>query len=31
MTLGSEENYINAADNYAWGELSQASQEERPI
>jgi hypothetical protein len=25
MTLGSEENYINAADNYAWGELPQAS------
>jgi hypothetical protein len=24
MTLGSEENYINAADNYTWGELSQA-------
>jgi hypothetical protein len=24
MTHGSEENYINAADNYAWDELSQA-------
>jgi hypothetical protein len=25
MTLGSEENYINVADNYAWGELPHAS------
>jgi hypothetical protein len=25
MTHGSEENYINAADNYAWDELPQAS------
>jgi hypothetical protein len=25
MTLGSKENYINAAANYAWDELSQAS------
>jgi hypothetical protein len=25
MTLGSEENYINAADNYARGELPQVS------
>jgi hypothetical protein len=25
MTLGSKENYINAAANYAWGELPQAS------
>jgi hypothetical protein len=25
MTLGSEENYIYAADNYVWGELPQAS------
>jgi hypothetical protein len=25
MTLGSEENYINVADNYTWGELPQAS------
>jgi hypothetical protein len=24
MTLGSKENYINAATNYAWDELSQA-------
>jgi hypothetical protein len=25
MTHGSEENYINAADNYVWDELLQAS------
>jgi hypothetical protein len=25
MTLGSKENYINAAANYAWDELPQAS------
>jgi hypothetical protein len=25
MILGSEKNYINAVDNYAWGELPQAS------
>jgi hypothetical protein len=25
MTLGSKENYINAATNYAWDELPQAS------
>jgi hypothetical protein len=25
MTLGFEENYINAVDNYVWGELPQAS------
>jgi hypothetical protein len=25
MTLGSEENYINAVANYAWDELPQAS------
>jgi hypothetical protein len=25
MTHGFEENYINAVDNYAWDELSQAS------
>jgi hypothetical protein len=25
MTLGTKENYINAVDNYAWGELPQAS------
>jgi hypothetical protein len=25
MTLGSKENYINAASNYAWDELPQAS------
>jgi hypothetical protein len=25
MTLGSKENYINAAINYAWDELPQAS------
>jgi hypothetical protein len=25
MTHGSEENYINTADNYVWDELSQAS------
>jgi hypothetical protein len=25
MTHGFEENYINAADNYAWDELSQVS------
>jgi hypothetical protein len=25
MTLGTKENYINAADNYAWGELPHAS------
>jgi hypothetical protein len=25
MTLGSEENYINAAVNYAWDELPQVS------
>jgi hypothetical protein len=25
MTLGSKENYINAAANYAWDEPSQAS------
>jgi hypothetical protein len=25
MIHGSEENYINAADNYAWDELPQAS------
>jgi hypothetical protein len=27
MTHGSEENYINAADNYTWDELPQASTE----
>jgi hypothetical protein len=27
MTLGSKENYINAAANYAWDELLQASTE----
>jgi hypothetical protein len=25
MTIGSKENYINAAENYAWDELPQAS------
>jgi hypothetical protein len=25
MTIGSKENYINAATNYAWDELPQAS------
>jgi hypothetical protein len=25
MTHGSEENYINATDNYTWDEFSQAS------